>query len=288
MSNLQNSLNNKQEQLLQRFERDKASRVDTNKYANLDQSIGKVALIPVADIVVDDNCRKNLDTESVGFFQLMSSIKKEGILQNLVVEVRKVPEFKLICTSGQRRLIIAKMLGIEKVQCLIKPQTNNSDSLARSLDENILRENLSPLDLAESYYTLLNEGWDLEKIAERYDKDSRTIQYYINIAKFPEEAKNIIKENQNVFSLRMLMNEFAKKKWLSSDKLIEGLKLKISAKQSIEKNSLDESISTIEKNLVTKIGLKVKVQKNKDQIGGKITFTFKDDQELNKLLGHIS
>jgi ParB family chromosome partitioning protein len=282
------ALNNKHDQLLQRFERDKESRADTNKYANIDQSIGKVAMIPVVDLIIEDNCRKILDTESINFLQLMSSIKKEGILQNLVIEIKREPEFKLVCTSGQRRLIIARILNIEKVPCLIKAQSKHSDSLARSLDENILRENLSPLDLAESYYSLIKEGWNTEQISERYEKDSRTIQYYINMAKFPESAKNIIKENSTLFTVRVLMNEFAKKTWATPTLLIAALKAKIGDGQNVKNKPQDESVLSIEKKLISTTGLKVKLLKNKDNTGGKITFSFKDEKELNKLLEQIN
>lgn len=214
----------KHEQLLSRFEKDKVERDEKNKYSSLDQYLNKTVLLSVADLVIEDNCRKTLDVESPHFFQLMESIKNDGILQNLVVEIRKEPDFKLICVSGQRRLLIAQMLKIEKVNCLIKEHINDNDSLVRGLDENILREGLNPIDLAEAYLSLQNAGWSEDKISERYDRNPRTVGYYINLAKFPEEAKKIIKSKPEKFSVRILLNNYAKKKWNSREDLLNAIK----------------------------------------------------------------
>ena len=170
MSTIQSAVNLKHEQIIQRFEKDKLSR-EQNKYQNIEQYIGKVAFIPTEDIIIEENCRKTIDYDSSEFLQLMASIKSEGILQNLVIEIKKDDDIKLICVSGQRRLLIAKEIGLEKVPCLIKSHTNSSDSLIRSLDENILRKDLPALDLAEAYLSLLNSNMPVEKIAEKYEKN---------------------------------------------------------------------------------------------------------------------
>lgn len=224
MAKLQSAFDLKQAQLLARFEKDKTERADNSKYSELEKHADKTVVLPVQDLEIDDNCRKTLDTESIGFIQLMESIKKEGILQNLVVEIKRTPEFKLVCVSGQRRLLIAQMLKIPKVNCLIKLQTTSHDSLVRGLDENILRENLNPVDLAEAYLSLQNSGWSNDKISERYDKDPRTISRYISIAKFPNDAKKIIKNNLDKFNVRTLFNEFAKKKWNSDEDLLNAVR----------------------------------------------------------------
>lgn len=281
MSTIQSAVNLKHEQIIQRFEKDKLSR-EQNKYQNLEQYIGKVAFIPTEDIIIEENCRKTIDYHSSEFLQLMASIKSDGILQNLVIEIKKDGEIKLICVSGQRRLLIAKEIGLEKVPCLIKSHSNSSESLIRSLDENILRKDLPPLDLAEAYLSLLNSNMTVEKIAEKYEKNERTVQYYINIARFPEEVKTIIRENPSFFTVRVLINEFAKKKWLTSDSLLKKIKQKIEPQEFNEKKNSE--FNDIEEKVLKKIGLQVKLQKGKNENSGKFYLSFKDQDELNKIL----
>ncbi len=281
MSTIQSAVNSKHEQIIQRFEKDKLSR-EQNKYQNIEQYIGKVAFIPTEDIIIEENCRKTIDYDSFEFLQLMASIKSEGILQNLVIEIKKDDDIKLICVSGQRRLLIAKEIGLEKVPCLIKSHINSSDSLIRSLDENILRKDLPPLDLAEAYLSLLNFNMPVEKIAEKYEKNERTVQYYINIARFPEEVKAIIRENPSFFTVRVLLNEFAKKKWLTNDSLLKKIKQKIEPQEFIEKQN--NEFNDIEEKVLKKIGLQIKLQKGKNENSGKFYLSFKDQDELNRIL----
>lgn len=281
MSTIQSAVNLKHEQIIQRFEKDKLSR-EQNKYQNIEQYIGKVAFIPTEDIIIEENCRKTIDYDSSEFLQLMASIKSEGILQNLVIEIKKDDDIKLICVSGQRRLLIAKEIGLEKVPCLIKSHTNSSDSLIRSLDENILRKDLPALDLAEAYLSLLNSNMPVEKIAEKYEKNERTVQYYINIARFPEEVKAIIRENPSFFTVRVLLNEFAKKKWLTNEVLLKKIKQKIEPQEINEiKNNI---FNDIEEKVLKKIGIQVKLQKGKNENSGKFYLSFKDQDELNRIL----
>ncbi|WP_186650338.1 ParB/RepB/Spo0J family partition protein [Fluviispira vulneris] len=281
MSNIQSAINSKHEQIIQRLEKDKTSR-EQEKYQNIEQYFGKTALIPTEDIVIEENCRKTLDNNSHEFLQLAESIKSEGILQNLVVEVKRDPDLRLICVSGQRRLTIAKQIGLEKVPCLLKSHTNSSDSLIRSLDENILRKNLSPVDLAESYLNLLCFDYSVEQIAKKYEKDSRTVQYYINIARFPEEVKSIIRENPSFFSVRVLLNEFAKKKWENKSALLNAIRKKLEPQCVNEVRKNDYSV--IEERVLKKMGIQVKFQKGKNENSGKFYLSFKDQKELEKIL----
>jgi ParB family chromosome partitioning protein len=290
MSNIQSAANLKHAQIMQRLENDQIAREENDQidrelnihFSQYIKAIGKNALIPIADITIEENCRKTMDHDSPEFLQLMESIKNEGILQNLVIEIKLEPEIKLLCISGQRRLTIAKQLGIEKVPCLLKAHTSSSASLIRSLDENILRKNLTPVDLAESYLNLLSFDYSVEQISKKYEKDSRTVQYYINIAKFPEEAKSIIRENPSLFTVRVLLNEFAKKKWETNSVLLKAIKKKLEPQTISETKNND--YTHIEEKVLQKTGLQVKLQRGKNVNSGKFYLSFSDQEELNKIL----
>ncbi len=83
---------------------------------------------------------------------LADSIKKQGILQPLLVRAVKDGNYELI--AGERRLRAAKMAGQEKVPVLVKEATDQ-DLAVLALVENIQRSNLNVLDEAESYRKLM-------------------------------------------------------------------------------------------------------------------------------------
>src|SRR5262249_47547518 len=62
-----------------------------DRFAAYRDHIGKTVTIPVEYIAVEDNVRKEVDTSSPRFQELVDSIKRDGMLQNLIVEVRNGP-----------------------------------------------------------------------------------------------------------------------------------------------------------------------------------------------------
>src|SRR5262245_61779093 len=81
--------------------------------------IGKTVTIPIEHISLEDNVRKAVDTTAPKFLELVDSIRREGLLHNLVVDVRTGPQGTyLACVSGQRRLLAAREAGVEKAVCL--------------------------------------------------------------------------------------------------------------------------------------------------------------------------
>ena len=145
------------------------------KLVLLKNNIGKIVSIPIDDILIDENVRNNVETNTYEFFRLVESIRENGVLQSIVVELRETADgFKLICVAGHRRILASKSVGIQKIPCLIKSFTSGSQRTGAALSENINRENLYCLDIAEGYAELLASGWSEEKISIHFEKDKRT------------------------------------------------------------------------------------------------------------------
>ena len=192
----------------------------------LKNSVGKLVRIPIDMVHLDKNIRKTVDTSSNGFKALLESIKNDGIQQNIVVELQECGSIiTLTCVSGHRRIIAAKMLdSIKHVPALIKIYNSDDHRLELALAENLLREDLHALEIAEGYKNLMQKGWSIEKICTKFGKAERTIQYYIRMSSWPLDAKKFIKENYKKFSTRILMHKIACRRFKSDSELMSVLK----------------------------------------------------------------
>ncbi|RKX60785.1 MAG: hypothetical protein DRP29_01925, partial [Thermodesulfobacteriota bacterium] len=86
--------------------------------------------------------------------ELKESIAREGLLQPLLV--RPVGD-KYEIVAGHRRFIAIKELGWEKVPCIVK-EMDDTETLIKRIHENIKREDIDPVDLAEIIHKLYDRG----------------------------------------------------------------------------------------------------------------------------------
>lgn len=189
----------------------------------LQANVGKVVTLPLEEIETNENVRRTIDVESESFSRLLESIKKYGILENIVAELRmnkKDSGYRIVCIAGHRRLLAAKMAGsISKVPCLLQAYEQKGDSVGVALAENLNREDLHCLDVAEGYKSLIASGWSEEDLAKHYCRDIRTIKHYLKMADWSEEIKSTLRKNSKVFSTRVIMRQFAYKKFNSAQDL---------------------------------------------------------------------
>lgn len=205
----------------------------------LKASIGKIVRIPINMIQLNDNVRNHVDIESDNFKALLSSIKKHGIQQNVVVELQEVDDkIRLVCISGHRRITAAQMIeSITHIPALIQKYEKESHKLELALAENMLREDLHSLDIANVFAKLIQQGLTREEIAKHLGKSDKTVRYYLKMANWSADAKKFVREHENKFPARILMNRFACKKYDSDNELIDSLKNFISGKSQASKTN---------------------------------------------------
>ncbi len=249
---------------------DTDTKPDDEKLKRYESLIDKIAKIPIDDIELDENIRASIDVDDDSFKSLLHSIRKHGIQQNIVVEFRKqATGFKIVCVSGHRRVTAAKMTGtITTVSALIKQFEKNDTRVELALAENLLREGLHCIDVADGYLKLFESGWTKEKLMETFGKTHRTITTYLKMASWSEEAKKIIRSN-NLFTTRLLVHQIACKKFDSNEELIKTLE---SFTQTEKKNEKKNKKSLVREKLTTYLSTKNYSQ----QINQAIELTFKD------------
>lgn len=198
----------------------------TNKIERLRKFVGHVASIDINEIEANDNIRQNLATDSDDFKSLLESIAKNGVQQNLIVEFKEINNDKgylLTCVAGHRRLAAAKLANIATVPCLIRTFESEGQKLEIALAENLLREGLHILDIADGYKRLLELGWSKEEIQKYFDRNQKTIRYYLKIAYWPAQAKALIRNNPDLLPGRLIMRKYACKKFNNDSELISVL-----------------------------------------------------------------
>ncbi len=94
--------------------------------------------------------RQDFDEEKLK--QLTASIKKHGILEPLLVRPLNATQYQLV--AGERRYRAAQLLGLESVPVVIR-ELNDDEALALSLVENLVREDLNPVEETEGILALL-------------------------------------------------------------------------------------------------------------------------------------
>ena len=129
--------------------------------------------------------------------ELKDSIKNNGLIQTIIVrKVENTIQNKYEIIAGERRYRACKSLGFESVQCIII-QAGDSKSYEFSVLENIQRENLNPIEEAESYVMLMEVyGYTQENMAQKLGKTRSAISNKIRLLKLPEAMKSYVRTGE--------------------------------------------------------------------------------------------
>ena len=128
--------------------------------------------------------RKSFSPEALE--ELVTSIRASGVIQPVIVRHRG-PGYQLI--AGERRWRAARQAGLERIPAIVRDATD-AESLELALVENLLREDLNPIDEAEAYEKLLGQfGWTQEELAGRIGRDRSSIANPLRLLRLPEEIQ---------------------------------------------------------------------------------------------------
>ena len=146
-----------------------------------DSSESIVQELPITSIVANPRQpRKAFDNNSLR--DLAASLKRSGLLQPVVVR-RHGPQFQIVV--GERRWRAAGLAGLSHIPAVVR-DTTDAESLELALVENLLREDLNPMEEAEGYQRLLGEfDWTQEELGQRVGKDRSSVANCLRLLKLP-------------------------------------------------------------------------------------------------------
>ena len=236
--------------------------------------------------------RKDFDEKALQ--ELAQSIKEKGVLQPVIV--RKSDDGGYYIIAGERRWRAAKAAGLKKIPAIVK-DVDQSTALELALVENIQRDNLNPVEMADAFKRLIDEyNYTQEELSKRVGKDRATIANYLRILNLPPEIKDLIVNDRislghakAILSLptKSLQIEVARQvvnKGLSvreTERLCAQKKTKKQAKGA-KKKEKDPNILALEEKLKQSLGTKVQIHHKGKK--GKIEIQYYSLDELDRLL----
>jgi ParB family chromosome partitioning protein len=128
--------------------------------------------------------RTKFDPEALA--ALAASIEASGVVQPLLV--RPLPDGSYELVAGERRWRAAQQAGIEKVPAVVRDQ-EEAERLQAALIENMVREDLNPVEEAKACDALVRElGLTKEELARRVGRSRPAVSNLIRLLELPDEA----------------------------------------------------------------------------------------------------
>ena len=234
--------------------------------------------------------RKNFNQELLN--ELSESIKEQGIIQPILV--RKKSEDKYEIVAGERRWRAAQLAKIHEVPVIIL-NIDDKKSLEFAILENIQRSDLNGIEEALGYDNLVRKfGYSQETLSKILGKSRSHIANTLRLAGLPEEIKKMISDGlltagharclvnvpDNVKLAKIIVNKNLSVRqaefFVKKEQVFSGSK-------KINKNNKDTNIKSLESDLGLLMGIKVDI-KNKKNNSGEIKFSYKNLDQLNKII----
>jgi ParB family transcriptional regulator, chromosome partitioning protein len=169
------------------------------------QGVDRIStLAPVASIVPNPfQPRKRFDQAKLQ--ELADSIRDEGVLQPVVVRRSPTQQGILELAAGERRWRAAILAGLETIPCEILEKCSDARMRRIALLENLLREQLTPLELAETYRAILDERDEhnqpvnsVRSLAEMLKQTRDHVDSHLALLRVPEDVRKLIEEDETI------------------------------------------------------------------------------------------
>ncbi|MDO4198487.1 MAG: ParB/RepB/Spo0J family partition protein [Erysipelotrichaceae bacterium] len=250
--------------------------------ANTDKSSAKS--LPIKQIRPNPyQPRKKFDEAALN--ELAESIKENGVFQPILVR-KSLSGYELV--AGERRLRASKIAGKSDIPAIIV-DFDDKQMMEISLLENIQREDLSIIEVAEAYDQLISKmGYTQEELSARMNKSRSNITNILRLLNLPDSIKEMVNEGKLTYGhARALlslddtskMEELAKKtvkEGLSVRELEKSVKKKDTPKK--KENEKDPYVKDVENRLIRKFSTKVEIS------GKNITISYNSVDDLNRIL----
>ena len=235
--------------------------------------------------------RKIFDEPSLE--DLTNSIRERGMIQPIIVRNSNNDKSKFEIIAGERRWLAAQRAGLHTVPIVVT-EADDLKSLEFAIVENVQRHDLNPLEEAQGYKRLIEDfSYDQEKVSKFIGKSRSHITNSLRLLTLPEDVIKLVEAKKLTAGHAKILVGLDNASFVAT-KIIEK---KLSVRQAenfvkIFKNkkksvlSKDTNIIALELSISNKIGLNVEI-KNSKRNKGKISFEYKDLDQLNKIIDII-
>jgi len=244
------------------------------------------------DMIVENPYQPRKNFDETALRELSESIKRHGLIQPIIV-IEKDGGYMLI--AGERRFRATKLLGESKIKAIVADI--ESQSLRElALIENIQREDLNPIELANSYKELIDEYkitqdglaniihksrvqitntmrlLSLSAVTQEYIKEGKLTQGHakVIVGLEPNDEKTAV---DTIIGQRLSVRE--------TENLVKNLKNKLPPKAALKLDERYLERLTNLKEVFSKFDVPVKIK------GKKITIEFDDIADIDRLINKI-
>jgi ParB family chromosome partitioning protein len=243
--------------------------------------------------------RTRFDDEAIA--SLAVSIREVGILQPIVVR-KAGAGYELI--AGERRLRAAKLAGLATIPVVVR-DTDDADTLREALIENIHREDLGPIELAEAFRQLLEElGLKQEELADRVGVSRSHIANTIRLLQLPIDVQQLLTdgklqagharallalgdaEAQNTLALRTVAEDLTVRDVEDLvRRYVDGPAEKSVKAEPVDPPPSDTTMSEVEEILSEQLATRVQIQMGKKR--GRVVIEFGSADDLDRIVSEI-
>ena len=204
--------------------------------------------------------------------ELAASIKENGLIQPIIL--RKSSLFGYEILAGERRYRAASFLSLETIPAVVK-ELSDDEMLKQAIIENLQREDLNPIEEAESYQNLIDKGLTHDEIAKIMGKSRPYISNIVRLLQLSKEVRQAIKEEEQLLWLEKICRE---------DLSVRAVEKLLQQKKSLKKKPNKELFAKSEEEKIKKIlGLEVSIQL-KSQSKGKLIIPFESEEEYQRII----
>lgn len=257
-------------------------------------AINEVALDKIT--VNPDQPRRTFDEEALA--ELAASIRELGIIQPL--SLRHTPDGSYQIIAGERRFRAARMAGLTTVPAYIR-NVSEVELTEMALIENIQREDLNAIEIALTFKKLIDQySLTQERLSERIGKKRATIANFLRLLRLPAEVQLGLRDKRvDMGHARALLSIDDPTRQLQIYNRILKEDLSVRKVEQLAKSIRQEGTEKVDTpakpapskadfdimgdHLSKRFELPVTFSMNKSG-KGKITFSFKNEAELERLI----
>lgn len=245
--------------------------------------------------------RHNFDAKALR--ELANSIQESGVFQPIIVRKQEAAKNYYELIAGERRFRAAKMAGLHTIPALIS-QLSDAETMEAAVIENLQREDLTPLEEAQAYDSLMAKlNFTQAQVSEKLGKSRPYIANYLRLLRLPQTIKNMLQAGElsmgqarTLLALKNRHKLIPLAKRVVSEHLtvrqLENLVNRLNAqmpkkgKPVLPVRKESPYVRAIEEQLQERFGTKAVLdQKEK---GGKIEINYVSNDDLNRILNLLN
>lgn len=251
----------------------------------------QIQILDINDVFPNKNQpRKEFDKQALK--SLSDSINQHGMLHPIIVSKK---EWGYMIISGERRYKAARLLGLEKIPCIIGDFAKE-DIMELALVENLQRSDLNPIEEALGYKDLIDKhNMTQDKIGNIVGKSRSYIANTIRLLNLEKEVIDSVSSKKiSAGHARILLQLEGKKQldmmnWIVSENAsVRELESKIKKENKTRRNTTqkkDPFINAFQEKLSNVFQTKVKIQKGRKK--GKIEIEYYGEENLEEILKQL-